>query len=969
MTTRMTDRLLRIQNLPLWGLTICVLLTCAVWIGWSAYADYRRNVEKEFKQIELFARYREARISGSLRTVNLMLTNIASDLAAMPTKSGGPADALLTGYARNLPELRLLHTTDPHGRVNASSNSETIGFDGSQREYFTSHVAAPADLRFHISRPFITKRGAFVITISRVLQDSQGKFGGALVATIDASLFEAALKFLEPTPDGVSLIIHRSGDVVYSTAGKVQWVGANLVGGIAYTEHMQARREQTRHLNRTKHTNIMRMAAFLDVPGTPLIIVVSRDYDILLAEWRQSMWIQALSFLLIAASTICLSWLASRRQRVLAEARNFAEQANRAKSHFLASMSHELRTPMSAVLGMLQLLRRTELSPVQDDYVSKSQSAAQSLIAILNDILDFSKIESGRFTLESQSFLLDDVLRDLSVIVSASAADKDILLAFDIGVDVPARLEGDSLRLKQVLINLCGNAVKFTERGAVVLTLARAVDAQGQARLSFAVRDTGIGIPPDKQAHIFEGFSQADESTSRRFGGTGLGLSISKRLVEMMGGQLHVTSAEGAGSCFTFSLPLRAHEAPAILDAEPVAAPLQVLVVDPDQTRCSLIGRYADALGWTVEFAATGADGIARAASGHFALVLVHWRLPDMDALAFQAQLRRDDAGAVPVLVMANAHWRVDLMEKLEAARCGPVGFLIQPFTPTMLRDAAAAQQPDPAQGAQLAPAQRMQRLAGLNLLLVEDNLLIQHVTAALLNQEGANVAVAGDGQAAITALEGASFDAVIMDVQMPVMDGYTATRLIRSVLGRNDLFIVAMTANAMDGDRELALAAGMNTYLSKPLELDLLVETILGRHQPGPGAGAAAPPAPAQGTPALPVLDCEAAMARLGDSANLFDQIVAMFIAELEAFPTALARSRDEGPEAMLRFLHTLGGNAATVGAVALAARVREIVAELRAGAPGLDVVSIADRLADEIVTVANALRARTPSHGDTPG
>jgi PAS domain S-box-containing protein len=379
-----------------------------------------------------------------------------------------------------------------------------------------------------------------------------------------------------------------------------------------------------------------------------------------------------------------------------------AEQASIAKGRFLANMSHEIRTPMNAILGMLTLLQNTRLTAHQLDYVSKTEGAARSLLGLLNDILDFSKVEAGKMTLDPRPFNLDRMLGDLAVILAATVEDKPVGVHYAVEPDVPRSLLGDDMRLQQVLINLGGNAIKFTDRGDVVLRVRLVERAAAHAVLEFSVRDSGIGIAPENQAHIFSGFSQAEASTTRRYGGTGLGLSISSRLVDLLGGELKVSSAEGQGSTFYFQLRFP-------LAAVPEAAP------------------------------------------------------PERKPLG------------------------------------GP------------------------------APA-KPQRLQGLRLLVVEDNKINQLVAKGLLTQEGADVTLAPDGQLGVAAVAAAqpAFDAVLMDVQMPVMDGYEATRAIRQELGLTTLPIIAMTANAMASDRAACLEAGMDDHVGKPFELDHLVDTLL---------------------------------------------------------------------------------------------------------------------------------------------
>lgn len=519
-----------------------------------------------------------------------------------------------------------------------------------------------------------------------------------------------------------------------------------------------------------------------------------------------------------------------------------AEAASKAKSDFLANMSHEIRTPMNAILGMLQLLQKTSLDMRQFDYVNKTETAAKTLLGILNDILDFSKIEAGRQTLESHEFELEQVLRDISVILSANVGEKDIEIVFDIDERVPRRVIGDSLRLQQVLINLVGNAVKFTHYGEVVLMVRVVGDDDRRISLEFAVRDTGIGIAEDKLTAIFEGFSQAEASTTRRFGGTGLGLAISQRLVRLMGGELGVESERGRGSRFFFTVTLELPSEPSGAASGPPdrLRELRALVVDDNDSARNAILAMVQSIGWQADAARSGEEAlefVERAATGGpaYEVIFLDWRMPGLDGWETGRRIRELIGNTqAPLIVMVTAHGREMLVERLGREQSVLDGFLMKPVTVAMLIDAVAdarAGQGMPPPRPDPAPLRESSnRLAGMSLLVVEDNPTNQQVVTDLLESEGARVAVAGGGAKALQMLVGQAgkYDVVLMDIQMPDMDGYTATRRIRGNLGLSKLPIIAMTANVLPSDREACLAAGMNDHLGKPFDLDTLVERLL---------------------------------------------------------------------------------------------------------------------------------------------
>ena len=624
----------------------------------------------------------------------------------------------------------------------------------------------------------------------------------------------------------------------------------------------------------------------------------------------------------------------------LVRATEAAEQASRAKSQFLANMSHEIRTPMNAILGMLALLRKTALTPRQADYAGKTEGAARSLLRLLNDILDFSKVEAGKMALDLQPFRIDQLLRDLSVIVSANIADKPVEVLFDIDPQLPRELVGDALRLQQVLINLAGNAVKFTAQGEVVLAIRVLAQDSAQVSLEVSVRDTGIGIAPENQARIFSGFTQAEASTTRRFGGTGLGVAISQCLVALMGGELRLDSALGRGSRFHFALTLPVAPGAALVSGPTPAAALRALVVDDNPSARDVLQRMGDSLGWVVDVADSGEAALAllqaQAAQGIACqAVFVDWQMPGLNGWATSLRIRELGLGGqAPVIVMVTAHGREMLAQRSQAEQALLDGFLVKPVTASMLFDAVA--DAGLARGTQRAsqPAHAAgpKRLAGLRLLLAEDNLNNQQVARELLEDEGASVQIAGNGQQAVEAVAAAQppFDVVLMDLQMPVMDGLAATRAIRDGLGLPHLPIVAMTANALASDRQACLDAGMNDHIGKPFDLNQLVQVL--RAQAGMRDDPAAPQTPAPRVDPLPAavqaaaaaagVRIAAAVARLGGDDQVYRRMLRRFVDDLAALPAewqGLAAQGDAGAAA--RALHTVKGVAATLGLDDLAA------------------------------------------------
>ncbi len=517
------------------------------------------------------------------------------------------------------------------------------------------------------------------------------------------------------------------------------------------------------------------------------------------------------------------------RTEALAHERDRAEAATRIKTDFLATMSHEIRTPMNAILGMQHLLQLTALTHQQRDYVDKTYAAAHALLGILNDILDFSKVEGGHVLLELLPFKLENVLRKLSPILTTAVGAKPVALRYELDPQLPPMVMGDELRLQQVLVNLAGNAVKFTERGEMVLSVRVLARDAAQASVQFAVRDTGIGIAPEQLASIFDSFTQAESSTTRRFGGTGLGLAISQRLVRLMGGELRVDSVPGEGSTFSFTVNYDCVDAQAGQQRQ--ALPRTLIVAPAGAARQALSDMCIGA-GGSPELA----DDIAAAAAWLFSaasarpceLILLDCG-SDADACWSSAQFLRGvlaerGEASVRLIALSSLHGCRMLSQHI-SEQPGVLDLaLMLPLTPSMLADAwsglyAPSTPPD---------SERIQRLAGRHLLLVEDNPVNQQVATALLQLEGATVDVAANGEEGVAqVLAHPRYDAVLMDMQMPVMDGNQATRRLRA-LGFHSLPILALTANVMESDHAESLRAGVDGFIAKPIDFEQMIGMLL---------------------------------------------------------------------------------------------------------------------------------------------
>ena len=973
-------------------------------IGLAVYSLDRsraRYEERAEVTTQNLARVFAGEIGDAVDKIDLTVRTVADEVEK-ETAGGGeetPAlEALIARQQARLPVLDGLRVVDAAGE-----NVHGTGVDPRQR---TSVADRPYFLRLRndpqaglvISEPVLGRVSRkWSIILARRVNRPDGSFGGLVYGTITLDQLIKTFATVDVGPHGsVSLRDGELGLIArYPESDAAALAAGRTNASPEFVAAVRLGREAGSYRTDRGYDRILRTYSYRRVADQPLYIVVGLAYDDYLAAWRSEAVVVSGLMAVFILGSILAAWLVGRnwRRRTLAvlalarqedalretnrnlkEATTRAELASAAKSEFLATMSHEIRTPMNGVLGMLDLLKATHLTMEQRHYLQTAQTTGETLLDLLNDILDFSKIEARKLDLQTLDFSLFDLMDDFVGMMAPRAQDKGLVLGCVVAPEVPSHLRGDPGRLRQILTNLAGNAVKFTSRGEVIIRVALLVETPNEVRLRFTVSDTGIGIPRDKIHQLFTKFTQVDSSTTRLYGGTGLGLAISKHLVAMMHGEIGVWSEAGKGSEFWFTVRLTKAAAPPAA-AGPAAADLRgvrILIVDDHPVNREILQILLQSWGLRPAEAANGSAALealtqARAAGDPFIIALLDMQMPGMDGKSLGHAIKINPHLKDTRLVLLTSLGPAGVEEPWE--KTGFAAKLTKPARRRELHEvlgAVLSGRPTPGPPTEFAAAfVSAQGARPGRILVVDDNITNQQVAVGILKRLGLRAEVAGNGREAVKALEMEAYDLVLMDAQMPELDGFQATQLIRdpqSNVRNHRVPIVAMTALAMQGDREKCLAAGMDDYITKPIavpRLKAVLEKWLppagGGNQPSPAQPSAAPPPE---TADARVFNRAEFMERLMGDEELARSIIASY---LEDLPGQIQQLKDyvaagDMPQ-IRRQAHLIKGAAANLSGTELSALTLALELAGKAGQPEVITARMAE-LDGTFMALADALR-----------
>ena len=973
----------------------------------ATLAQLRQTIEKEtFATTTNLAGMLDLNVVGLIDKVDLSLRSSADEISRQMA-TGRPDAATITEYLERqkkyLSVVPYIRGTDELGNLIYGPGIPSRRINQSDRDYFIRQRDAP-QLGLFLGKAIVAKIDkAWVVVLSRRVSKADGSFAGVVYASIPLDhIYDL---FANVQLGDNAIVSMREADlrmIVRSTsiAGNEKFPATYTVSD-ALSGGLKANQQIGTYFTGGESTDgIARFHSYRSNSTYGFIINVGIAEETAMREWRNQRMLAVILvvgfviILLAALGLIELAWKRhakgvlelERTQLELAKAKNAAEMANAAKSEFLAHMSHEIRTPMNSVMGMTRLALRYATHPKQKEQMHKVLTSADHLLSVINDILDFSKIEAGKLTIDEEPFVLDALLEQLSDITAQRLQSKSVELLFDVDPKLPRRLDGDALRLSQILINFLGNAAKFTHEGNIVLRVQLLQQDGPQLRVRFAVSDTGIGMSAEQLTKLFGSFAQADASITRRYGGTGLGLAISKQLVELMGGHIDVSSTLGQGTTFSFDLMLGVDTAPQSSDDGVASLRCgRVLVVDDSQVACDIVAELVGPMSTGVSKALSGAEALKlmETAVPPFDLVISDYRMPDMDGVELSLRIRNHPRlNPLLPIVLVTGH-DVDALSEI----AGPdlvQAILTKPLNVSRLHNTLM----DLVHGRRRAEGggnaekrgqlPELTPLHGARVLLVDDFELNREVAQGILADARVWIDLAEDGQMAVDMVSAGNYDVVLMDIQMPVMDGLSATRAIRAMPQFAKLPIIAMTAHAMARDRETSLQAGMNDHIVKPIDPEHLFRTLL-RWVDSTGMVERQVPDPVDATandesdqllaqlPALVCIDWRAGLEKSQRSVPQYRRIVRNFRRDYASAPGRLRAAVDAGVDDAIRIIaHNLKSSATYIGALPLAQQAAALETACRAD--DLDDIRrllplVADALEMVQAALAQAIAAIDPS------
>ena len=881
-----------------------------------------------------------------------------------------PDHMTLLKKIHNLPEaVSIIVVADAAGNLTFSTAPLPEALTIAHREHFKVHLPADSG-QLYIATPLVSRAtGIPSIFLSRRVNDSQGNFAGVVALGLDSGHLANVFRSLELGPENTLVLLRRDRAFLGRMPDTLAFntSTAYFPNHISFDRIEQGEKEGTYELL-SRVDGIARYGAFRAMNDYPIVVLATITKgaalrEVLVHKQTYLLWASLFSSSLLLGLLIIwwqlrrhvittallrearddLEQKVSDRTAELVVARQAAEAASEAKSRFLANMSHEIRTPMNAVIGMAYLALRTNLTPKQQDYLQKIHRSGTALLRILNDILDFSKIEANNMALEHIDFQLDDVMRNVVAVTGAKATDKGLEFLYHLSPGIPSTLTGDPLRLEQVITNLVNNALKFTSHGEVSVQVEQIQHMGNKVQLKFTVRDTGIGMDPEAVDNLFQPFTQADSSTTRKYGGTGLGLSIAKRLVEMMGGSIWAASKPGSGSefCFTAWFDVAAAPLQQYRIIPSTMNHMRLLVVDDNPAARDILSEYLLSMGFRVDTADSGETcltAIRQASQDPYKVVFMDWQMPGMNGLEATRRIQSaQGTGQAPAIVMVTAFDREEIRSQLDQLQLA--GLLIKPVSQSLLFDMMVTL---------FAPEKETIRnethqnvtygLHGMNVLLAEDNAINQQIAVELLESQGVRVDVTENGREAVDKLLSVQqdyYDVVLLDLQMPVMGGLEAAQEIRKISA--DIPLLALTARAMTEERNLCLEAGMNGHLAKPIDPDLLFIALSQWKKPSTAAAdgsSAQAGLPSQQSSQLLMnsntgIDIANGLLRVSRNEQLYLRLLTQFADDYHDAAERLTTAWQSGDlETASRQAHTIKGVAGNLGAIA----VQESAATLEA-------------------------------------